>query len=466
MHTARPSFVALWLSLALGWSGCVSSPDRTPGPSIDLPSEWTAASDANTRAPEAWLEDLNAPQLHPLVTEALRNNPNLQTTAARFEQSIAEARIAGADLAPHAGLGLNTARQKINTFGPQSTGGVRFENYELNLNVRWELDLWGRLRDGTSAALAEVEARQAELNAARLSLAAQVAKSWLNYSEAYQQVALAEKTARSYQENLQTLETRFRRGLAEGLDLRFIRTQAAAAEADTHTRRRTLDQAARSLEVLLGRYPSAKLDAATDFPSLPTAIPAGLPAELLARRPDLVAAERRLAAMDKEVRAARKELLPRISLTGSTGTASQSLGDLLNGDFSVWSLAANLTQPIFQGGRIRANIDRTQSLREQAAAGYRNAALQAFLEVETTLAAEAFLKNEYAHLARAADEAAAAEAQAWERYRNGTIEFLNVLDIQRTAATTQSRMIALRNALLQNRVDLYLALGGPFTPSS
>lgn len=448
--------------LTLLLAGCATAPAPSETPNINLPKAWTAAA---TSAPvsQSWLSDLNAPELDVFIAEAMAHNAELHRVTAVLGQRIAEARIAGADLMPAANLGLDGARQSISTFGPSSTGGVIFENYELGPNLSWEIDLWGRLRNLTSAALARLEVSQAELQAARLSLAAQVSKAWFNLVEAEQQAAESGRTAKAYQENLNTLESRFKRGLAQGLDLRQTRTLAASAEADLAARKRALDAAKRNLEILLGRYPQAAVDPKTKLPPLPATIPAGIPAELIQRRPDLIAAERRLAAADKELLARKKDLLPKISLTASGGTSSQEFDDLLNSDFSVWSLAGNLSQPIFQGGRIVANIDRSASIKEQARAAYRNAALQAFLEVETTLAAEAYLKNEYTHLKTAAEEANAAEDQAWDRYSKGTIDFLNVLDSQRTAAAARARLISAKNILLQNRIDLYLALGGPFT---
>lgn len=446
-------------------AGCATAPQPSEAPAIELPEAWTAAA-AGPISSQGWLEDLNSPELGALIDEAMAHNAQLQRVVAVLGQSIAEARISGADLMPSANLGLNGARQQISTFGPSSTGGIIFENYDLGLNLSWEIDLWGRLRNLTSAALARVEMSQAELQAARLSLAAQVAKAWFNLVEADQQVVEATHTTEAYRENLQTLESRFKRGLAQGLELRQTRTLAASAEADLANRKRALDSAKRSLEILLGRYPAATLEANKQLPSLPESIPAGIPADLIERRPDLIAAERQLAAADEERLARKKDLLPKISLTASGGTSSQEFKNLLNRDFSIWSLAGNLSQPIFQGGRIRANIDRSASISDQARANYRNAALQAYLEVETTLAAEAYLKTEYTHLEAADGEASAAEEQAWKSYRNGTIDFINVLDTQRTAATARAQLIRAKNILLQNRIDLYLALGGDFNSSA
>jgi NodT family efflux transporter outer membrane factor (OMF) lipoprotein len=441
-------------------------PEATAPPPIETPELWSASPEQPTGEPTAWLRDLQSPELSALVDEALKANPNLQATAARLAQAEAEARIAGADRLPAAGLGLDGSRQRINTFGPSATGGVRFENYDLALNLSWELDLWGRLRDRRDAALARVEASQADLAGARLSLAAQTAKAWLNCIEAASQLDLAERTAQTYRDNQAALEARFQRGLTDGFDLRRIRTQAASARADAQARQRALDEATRALEQVIGRYPSAALETAGELPPLPAAIPVGLPSDLLQRRPDLVAAERQLAAASRDLTAARKDLLPQISLTASGGTASQEFRDLLDSDFSVWSLAGNLTQPVFQGGRIIAGIDRNAALRDQAAARYRDTALQAFFEVERSLAAEALLRREHAALQVAAEEAIATESLAWERYSNGTGSFISALDAQRTADTARGRRLAVANQLLQNRIDLYLALGGPFREDS
>ena len=149
-------------------------------------------------------------------------------------------------------------------------------------------------------------------------------------------------------------------------------------------------------------------------------------------------------------------------MTGNAGTRSDEFNELLDSDFSIWSLAGNLAQPIYQGGRIQANIDRSSAQRDLAQAQYRETALRAFLEVETTLAAESYLLREYKHQHLAAEQADAAEKLAWERYRDGTIPFSDALESQRTANSVQTNLISLRNQLLQNRIDLYLALGGPF----
>ena len=458
------SGLAAALVAALAAAGCASPPDRADAPEPPPPDTWAAeAPRATEAAPDAWLDDFAAPRLRKLVDEALRNNPGIAGAAARLSRAAADARVSGAAPLPSLDLGADGSRQKISTFGPQSTGGVRFEDYALDLNLSWEIDLWGRLRDRTSAALATLEAGAADYRGARLSLAARVTKAWLDCVAARRQAALAAETLDTLEANTRTVAQRFDRGLSEALDLRRIRARTETAAADLAARRDTLDRAKRNLERILGRYPAGALAPAEGLPSLESPVPAGLPADLLRRRPDLVAAERRLAAAEKEADAARKERLPAIRLTASGGTSSSEVRDLLDRDFSVWSLAANLSQPVFQGGRITGNIERAEALRREAAADYRDAALQAFFEVERALAAENHLREALRRARASAEEAGAAEQLAWSRYKRGTGGFLDLLDARRTATDARIRRIDAHNRLLQNRIDLYLALGGPFS---
>ncbi|NCG09062.1 MAG: efflux transporter outer membrane subunit, partial [Verrucomicrobia bacterium] len=377
------------------------------------------------------------------------------------DQALSEAGISRAARLPDAGVGLQAQRQRT---GP--TFGYNYlNNYQLGINLSWELDLWGRLANEHQAARALVEASAADYEAARLSLVAQVSKSWFNLKEAHAQTQLSLKTARSYRKNLETLEARYERGLGDSLELRQLRTEVANAEATLQSRRRAAHQASRNLELVLGRYPAAELKANAQLPELAQPVPAGIPTELLERRPDLQAAKARVQAAEKTTRAKRKVWLPALSLTGSGGTASTEFENLLDSDFRIGSMLGNLTLPLFQGGRIKANVQRAESLLSQAEANYHNIALRAFLEVENALSAEHFLKVESEKLRRANTEASAAESLAWERYQNGTIEFINVLISQRAAAQARSRYINILNQRLQNRIDCLLALGGSFEPS-
>ncbi|MEC8405257.1 MAG: efflux transporter outer membrane subunit, partial [Verrucomicrobiota bacterium] len=363
---------------------------------------------------------------------------------------------------PSIAVGLGGTRQRISNFGPQQTGGIYYNNNNVDLNLSWEIDLWGRLYNYSSAALAEAEASSADYAATRLSLAAQTAKSWFNYKEAAAQEELAQSAVINHEKNLAAIESGYKLGIRTGLELREMRTRAADAAANLSSRKRLLDQAARRLEILLGRYPSASLAKATDLPALPAPIPAGLPSELLLRRPDLIAAERRLVSSDQTLRAAKKDRLPKLSLTSSVGTSTSEFDDLLDNNFRVGAVAGNLINPIFQGGRIRANIDRRESLKEQSIANYHNTALRAFLEVETALAGENLLRVEARHLMLATNAAKDSLMLARQQYQSGSISFTNMLQSERSALATLSRYLVAHRNLLNNRIDLHLALGGSF----
>ena len=223
-----------------------------------------------------------------------------------------------------------------------------------------------------------------------------------------------------------------------------------------------MDATVRQLEVLLGRYASATVSTPSTLPDTPPAIPGGLPAALVSRRPDLVAAERRIAAARQRLHVARADLYPRFSLTGSTGTATSALTDLIDGDFGIWSLLGNLLQPVFQGGRLRAGVDRAEARAAEELATYANTALQAFAEVETALAAEEFLAERERHLETSVEQSRAAESLADDRYRIGLDDYVTVLESQRLALQAERDLIGARRQRLENRVDLYLALGGGF----
>ena len=403
------------------------------------------------------------------IESALQRNYDLQAAASRLEQAEAQARIAGADLQPQAQVGLVAARRKQNFIGfPIPGDGVPSStstNLGVSLDLSWEVDLWGRLGARASATLADYQLTAADFHGARLSIAGQTAKAWFTTAAAQQQIRLAEQTVESFRNSTDQVRSRFLSGIRPPLDLRLSLANLAGAEALLELRREQHDRAVRQLEVLLGRYPERTITAPEQFPETPPAIPAGLPSELIARRPDLVAAERRLAAADQRWLAARRDLYPRLSITTSDGTASRKLAELVDGSFGVWSLVGNLVQPIFQGGRLRANVDRTESVSHEALAAYAATALRAYAEVESTLAAETILAERERYLTDAAQQSRAAERLAEDRYRRGLSDYITVLESQRRALNAESELIDARRVRLENRVALYLALGGGFDRS-
>ena len=450
-------------------TACVAAPPRQP-PRVETvpPDQWTAVEvSGETSVPpvEGWWTTFRDPRLTEVVTTALRENHDLKAAAARLERAVAAARIASADLKPLVSGGLDVSRQRFNFIGFPIPGTTISTRADLGVDVSWEADLWGRIRAGARAALANLQATEADLYGARLSIAGQAAKAWFAVLEARQQVELARDTVRSRRTSTGQIRSRFRRGLRPAIDLRLAEANLATAEALIELRRAQLDAATRRLEALLGQYPGGRLlqkFGAADLPASPGPIPAGLPADLIARRPDLVAAERRLAATDQRARQARRALYPRLTLTGSGGTASDQLGDLLDGDFRVWALVGGLTQPLFQGGRLRAGVDLADAAVRESAEIYAGAALQAYAEVEAALAAEEFLARREEREAVAAGHLVAARHLAEERYTSGVGDYLTVLESQTRELVVRSNLLAVRRQRLDNRIDLHLALGGGF----
>lgn len=457
-------------ALVLATAACASAPPvRAPQPDLTLPATWTAP-DAAATAPSGapWWTTFGAPGLEAAIAEALERNPNLQAAAARVEQAEAGARAAGAGRQPQLAAAFDATRSRRNFIGFPIPGGdsgvlsTTTTSLGVSLNVSWEPDLWGRLKSGEVAALADRTAAAALYESARLSLAAQTAKAWLAAVEARQQVDLARRTLDSRRETATRVGLRYEQGLRPSIDVRLAQSAVAGAEAALAGRERQLDAAIRQLEVLLGRYPAGTLTAAEALPEFGAAVPAGLPADLIARRPDLLAAEMALVASGARVSEARAHLLPQIRLTGSAGTASSALLDLLGGDFAVWSLVGGLTQPLFQGGRLRANVDAAEARREEAVATYAERALQAFAEVELALNADRFLAEQARALSAAHAEAVAAQQVAEDRYFAGLSSYLDVLESQRQAVSAESQWLDAQRLRLATRVDLHLALGGDF----
>ncbi|MEZ6017375.1 MAG: efflux transporter outer membrane subunit [Planctomycetota bacterium] len=334
--------------------------------------------------------------------------------------------------------------------------------YNAGLSASWEADLWGRIASGAAAADAAFGASAADFAAAQLSVAAETARAWFAAREARLQVELAQQTVDSYRGTLRVIDDRFEAGLVGALDVRLARANLATSQANLVTAERLEAIARRRIELVLGRFPSAELEVPGAFGELPSAVPAGLPAELLARRPDLASLERQLVAAEATIREKRADRWPRIVLTGSAGRTSDEVGDLLDGDFTVWSLASSLTAPIFDAGRRAAAVEEAAANARAAGEAFAGAVLSAFAEVENALDAEGRLRDGLGFLTVAVDEARAALELADAQYREGLIGIELVLDSQRRLLIAESSLLMTRRELFINRVDLVVALGGGF----
>ncbi|MFN0128018.1 MAG: efflux transporter outer membrane subunit [Verrucomicrobiales bacterium] len=466
----RPLVLA-WVVMPL--AGCLSAPDKhelaSVPPDFSLPEKWVAGAEAYVGDVRAgWIKSFNDPRLERLVAEAMASNRDLRATAARLQAARETTIVSRAERFPSLSAGLDGGRVEVAPRAQDGTlGDFQGSNdYRIYMNATWELDLWGRLANLDRAARADYENQAADYQAAQLSLAANTVKAWFALLTARQQVALAEKTRESFERNLRIVERNYRAGdsAASPLDVQFSRTQLSAAERGLSVRRLGLEESKRTLEILLGRYPAALVEGKGDLPPPSPRVPAGLPSSLLMRRPDLVAAASEVLATSERAAAARKSLLPSISLTASGSTlTSESLVDLINDPASIGrSVAASLVQPLFRGGSLKAQARQAAALNEAAIHAFQEQALTAFREVESALAAEQSLTDQYRSLLQEVEQAELAETQAARDYSEGIVGYLSVLEAQRRAFDSRSALINLRNARLQDRVDLFLALGGDF----
>ncbi|MDG1892388.1 MAG: TolC family protein [Verrucomicrobiota bacterium] len=452
--------------LLLAFTGCV----KPTGSQIDrhavkIPETFGGEGTSASTFADGWLEAFEDRSLPSLIQEALERNHDLSAASARLAAARASFQAANAGWKPVLNLNQSNARSKtvFNPFAGELQS--RYINrFDLGMNLSWELDLWGRLRHQGRAALADLQATRADYKAAYLSIAASTASAWFNAIESELQVQLTKETLESFEANLQVVDESYRRGIPNrALDLRLTRANVHNARSNLALRMRQRDQAKRAMETLLGRYPSANLDLMPQLPQMQGAIPLGLPSELLRRRPDVLAAERRLAAAAERLQLSRKNLLPGIRLTSSIGTTSNELTELLDPERMALSIANSLTQPLYQGGRLRAGVRLSDARLQESMAQFSKTILTAFREVETLLASEGFLKVQERAQEASVTESMEAEILAKEQYEKGLVDIITVLESERRAFTARSSLLSLSNLRLQNRIDLYLAIGGHFS---
>jgi NodT family efflux transporter outer membrane factor (OMF) lipoprotein len=334
--------------------------------------------------------------------------------------------------------------------------------YGIAAGAAWEADVWGRIRSKKAAALAESGALEADYEFARQSLAAAVARAYFSTIEAAQQEANAQETLNIYQEYSKLTDVQKQQGHASDFDVAQIKSRTASAQDALYVAQQARAQTIRAIEVVTSHYPAGRFDVRRSFPAQPKGVPAGLPAQLLERRPDLIASERRFAAAFHRVNEARTARLPRfvLSATGGLGTAQlDSVGTL---DAVIWSLAAGVTQPIFFGGELKAAQDLRTAEQKAAAASYVGAALRAFEDVEDALSADYYLHKREGALGDAVSSSGESVTLAGKQLEQGQIDMFTILRLGGENLAAKVQLTQVRASRLRERVNLYLALGGDF----
>ena len=436
---------------------------------VPAPPAWQGAEvTPNAPAPEWWtyFED---ERLDALVRKALSCNQSLAAAAARIDTAMEERVMAKAGKLPALNLGANRLRQRQNFVGLPFPGlsdrvlSNTFSNAGLSFNVDWEPDVWKRVSAQTLASEATIQQRVADRQSAMLSLSGQAAKAWFAAVEARRQIALAEALLENARVTSTRTQQRYKFGSRSPVDVRVAEAEVARSVSVIRQREQLRDSFIRQLEMLACEYPAGDFAVTSELPDFNLRVPAGLPSELVHRRPDLIAAEQALVAADARIVQAKASLRPSFSLTTAAGTSSNTLLDLVNPGLRVWNLAAGLAMPLFNAGSLKANVRATEARAREAAANYENRVRTAYLEVETALSAEGTLLEQEHALQDALDSTRLAIKLAEKRYAAGLADIFAVLSLKRTALQTESTMLGLRRIRIDNRIDLHLALGGGFT---
>ncbi|HET9642527.1 MAG TPA: efflux transporter outer membrane subunit [Burkholderiaceae bacterium] len=452
--------LALGSALALGsLTGCMNLQPRyeRPLPPVAPQFPLVGAENGVPAADLPWQQFFTEPRLARMIEISLANNRDLRVAVLNIEQARAQVGLRRADLFPTVGVGAAGNRQP-------AANGRSTSIYSAGFTVSsFELDLFGRVRSLTDVALAQLAATEEARKAAQIALIASVANLHYALAGDDQFIALTRSTLATREESLKLMQLRFDNGAASDLDVQLARTlvEQARVALVQQQRQRALDQDA--LELLLGQPLPADMppQAPLDAQALPD-VPAGLPSDVLLRRPDVTQAEQQLMAANASIAAARAAFWPRITLTGGVGVASSQLSNLFSGSIG-WTFAPQLVQPLFDAGRNRANLRATEAARDIAVAQYERAIQSAFRDVADALAGRATL-DEQLHAVLAQE---AAESQRFRlselRMRYGAASSLELLDAQRSLFTAQQAVVQTQLALVQNRIAVYRALGGGWT---
>ena len=427
-------------------------------PAAPVPAAFPAggATSATQAASDIdWRAYFGDARLKALIELSLQNNRDLRVAIATIEQARAQYGVRRADELPSVGAGISASRT------PTATGPVR--SYTAGVQVTaFELDFFGRVRSLSQVALEQYLGTEEARKTVQISLIAGVANGYLALRADDELLTLTQRTVATREESMRLTKLRFDNGAASELDFRQAESLLEGARATLAQLQRQRAQDENALALLLGAPLPADLPAglALDNAQLLAELPAGVPSEVLTRRPDVLQAERTLRASNANIGAARAAFFPRISLTGSAGVASSTLGDLFKGGNFVWTFAPQLLQPIFDAGRNQAGLDSARAGRDIAVAQYEKAIQSAFREVADALAGRATLGEQL----RAQRAQANAEQVRFNladlRYRNGAASYLDVLDAQRSLFTAQQAALQVQAAQVQNLVTLYKVLGG------
>lgn len=478
----KQSLQAASLAAVLLLSGCMSKVGDLPEEAqVKVPEAWqpveakvNPSSEVSQEQPPkpvvgGWLNTLNDEALNAHVEKALSNNPDLLGSAGQLKNAIEQVTITGSGLWPQLRFSVDGSNRESSAAA--ATGGAaqgdgdsttEIRSIGGTLSVQWEIDIWRKLSQRKKAAALGAQAQSELYKAAELSLVANVSRAWYNLATNKLQLDLAQKRLDSFQNTAKLIEENYERGLRSALDVYLSRTDVQRQISALADSKFNYVQALRALKTLLGEYPDASTELNVNLPELASSVPTGLPADLLTRRPDVRASQLQYQAQIANAKAAHRDRFPSLNFTGSIGESRDTFNSIFDSDNSIRNIIGSLTQPIFAAGALKAQERRAYNDAEIAYASLLKTTLTAFEEVENSLTRENVLFEQHSAIKEAVKLAQGGLDLALDRYQSGIENYTTVLQSQRSLFDSLSNELNLRNALLQNRIGIHLALGGDF----
>lgn len=422
---------------------------------VAIPAVWQSPDISAARSELKWLNENEISDLPAIVLKALENNPDIRISANRLRTAMAQQSI------------TDGARSITGDIRASATRGGDFEggtpdnqSFSLRGGLAWEADIWGRLASDSASAEQSVLASRNDYEYARMSLATRTAQRWFDVTESVLQNDLLEQNLEKLLQAQDLVDSRYARGLVDVLDVLQIETNVATAYSNLANQRQTVTERMRTLETLIGSYPTGRVPEKVSLPALDNLIAQGIPTNLLENRPDIMAAKNRVSAANYDLNVAKKALYPSLSVSGSVSAADSDIEDIFDIESLAWSVVGNLVQPVLDGSRRRQTVVINEVALDSSLATYLRTILTAYQEAENALTAEVTLAEQEEHLTIAVDRAIASEEKALDQYSKGLVDILSLVNVQRNRISSQQSLLRVQHRRLLNRADLHLALGG------
>ncbi len=411
---------------------------------------------------DGWLASFNDNALADMVAYALENNYQLAAERINVELAKEQLQVSAASDLPELSLSLDNARRKQvsdNTSNYQTSA-------DISIDLRYEMDVWGKLSDQQNQNRLKYAASQASYKRLESDLVVNISQAWFDLIQAQQLLNLYQERADNLQNNLAMIESSYQLGLNDALDVYLTKNNVNQELARVSQQQQTLLKATRQLELLLGDYPFAKKVTQQKLPLINDEISLGLPAQLLTRRADIQAQWLELLALDAGLAVAHKRRFPSFNLIANVSDSADELTNLLDGGALAWSLIGSISSPLFNAGKLASLEQQARLQVEQKEQQYLQQVYQAFADVENSISERDSLKQRYAYFIKAQENALAAEKLSFDKYLRGLVSYTTVLESQRRSFDAQTTVIQLTKQLLQNRIELYQALGGNYLASN